>query len=93
MPRKKKSVSPKVAGIEKIDADTDGKIDAELKAQFLLEHEGDSYVKAVARKADVVCAACGKAITAANGVFASRKVFPSGYHPICLPCQQRFIRR
>ena len=87
---KRKAVSPKVAGIEKTEVDTKGTIDASLRAQFLNDAGDDARVKAAARKATVTCACCGQAITAANGVFASRKVFLSGYHPICLPCQQRF---
>ena len=88
--RKKTPVSPKVAGIEKSDAKTGGKIDAELKAQFLSDRDGDSNVKMAVRKGGAECACCGKPITDANGVFAPKGVFLTGYHPVCLPCQQRF---
>ena len=88
--RKKAPVSPKVAGIEKSDAKTGGKIDEGLKAQFLSEREGDSNIKLAVRKGGAECACCGKPITDANGVFAPKGVFLTGYHPVCLPCQQKF---
>lgn len=88
--RKKAPVSAKVAGIEKTDAQTGGKIDEDLKAQFLSDREGDRKVRAAVRKNGAECACCGKPITEGNGVFAPKGVFLTGYHPVCLVCQQRF---
>lgn len=90
MARRKKEVNAKVAGIEKAEVATKGTIDAGLKAQFLSEHIGDKKVKATERKNGVECACCGKPITEANGVYMPKGVFLTGYHPICLPCQQIF---
>ena len=87
---RKKNVSPKVAGIEKIEEGKRAPIDEGLKAQFLAEREGDKNVKAVERKGGVACACCGKGITETNGVFMPKGVFLTGYHPVCLPCQQKF---
>lgn len=93
MPRgKKKAVSPKVAGIEQADTKltSSNRQDAELKEQFLSEHAEDKHVKQGARTLQILCACCGKGITETNGVKQPKSVFISGYHPICLPCQQRF---
>lgn len=87
---KKQPVSPRVAGIEKSQIRESAKIDEDLKAQFLSERAGDTNVRATVRKAGVECACCGKAISEANGVFMPKGVFLTGYHPVCLPCQQRF---
>lgn len=92
MPRgRKKGVSPKVAGIEKSDkALTANRTDNELKAQFLSERTGDRSVKQAQKAAPVLCACCGKALTEANGVRQPKRMFLSGYHPICLVCQQNY---
>ena len=90
MPRKK-GVSPKVAGIKKVEAETQRKkdIDHGLKEQFLMEHRGDANVGIAQKKGVIECACCGKPITEQNGVFAQRRTFPGGFHPVCLTCQQK----
>ena len=89
--RKKAQTPPKTGATEDGRIKTGGKIDETLKAQFLSDHAGDKNVKSAStRKSGITCACCGKPITNANGVFAPRRVFVTGYHPICLPCQQRF---
>ena len=89
--RKKAAVSPKVAGIAKSDLATRKaeETDSGLKEQFLSEHISDANVWK-ARKASLIeCACCGNTISEENGVFAPIRVHPSGYHPVCLTCQQK----
>ena len=93
MPRPKGSrnkTKPKIEPPEERPVQTAGKIDESLKALFLEQRKGDSNVKQAIRKNGAECACCGKPITENNGVFAPKGVFITGYHPICLPCQQRF---
>ena len=93
MPRPKGSrnkTKPKIEPPEERPVQTSGKIDESLKALFLEQRKGDSNVKQAVRKNGAECACCGKPITENNGVFAPKGVFITGYHPICLPCQQRF---
>lgn len=91
MARRKMAVSEKAPGKALgTEQRKRGAIDEGLKAQFLSEREGDKNVKATERKGGTACACCGKEITERNGVFAPKGVFISGYHPICLPCQQQY---
>ena len=93
MPKEKKpEQSPMAAKIEKVDVGTKGKIDESLKAQFLSDHVNDRNVRFanMGNKPVFACASCGKEIGESNGVKAPRNVFLSGYHPVCLPCQQRY---
>ncbi len=90
MPRKKGTT--KVPGVVKSDVETKGDIDAELRAQFLSDNVfNDRVISASSRNSGVECACCGQKITEANGVFAPRSIFIAGYHPVCLPCQQKFF--
>lgn len=90
-PRKKAPVSLKVAMLEKEEVNTKGAIDDKLRAQFLTERRGDSNVKpARTDLKNFLCACCGKPLTEANGIPSPKSVFLSGFHPICLPCQQLF---
>lgn len=98
MPRgrkKREDVSPKVAGIEKAEIATKKgeAIDESLKAQFFREHTNDKNVTAAERKAGLLCACCEKEINDATGVYQPQNVFPAGFHPICLNCQQKYYAR
>lgn len=95
MPRGRKKaepVSPKVAGIKKTEIGTNKNvgIDASLKEQFLNEHVSDRNVEKSDKSNVQTCACCGKPITDANGVYQPNKLFITGYHPVCLMCQQKF---
>lgn len=93
MPKPKKpEQSPMAEKIEKVDVGTKGKIDESLKAQFLSDHVNDRNVRFanMGNKPVFACACCGKEIGESNGVKAPRNVFLNGYHPVCLPCQQRY---
>lgn len=92
MPKAKKvAESPKVVGIKKAELDTRkyGGATPELKDQFLAEMSEDGNVSKAVRRGVCECACCGKPITEGNGVKQPKRVFSSGYHPVCLPCQQR----
>lgn len=93
VPEKKEvPVSPKVAGIEKAEVKTKGGVENDLKAQFLADMAGKENIRRAGRKEEAQeCACCGKPITEANGVFADRKTFRSGYHPMCITCQQAYF--
>lgn len=87
-----KSVSPKVAGIQPGDAKGTQKTaetDAGLKAQFLAEHTGDRNVKQADRRV-TECASCGRGITEQNGVYQPKGMYKTGFHPVCLDCQQKY---
>ena len=93
MPRPKgsKNKAKQMERPEERPVQTTGRIDASLKELFLSEGKDDANViRQVVRKNGAECACCGKPITETNGVFMPRGVFITGYHPICLPCQQRF---
>ena len=93
MPRPKgsKNKAKPMERPEERPVQTTGKIDASLKELFLSEGKDDANViRQAVRKNGAECACCGKPITETNGVFMPRGVFITGYHPICLPCQQRF---
>lgn len=95
MPRgRKQSVPVKVAGLEKADAKGTKKsagTDAGLKAQFLAEHTGDRNVAQAEKRGTVQCASCGQPITEQNGVYQPKAMYMSGYHPVCLNCQQKYF--
>lgn len=90
MPRKK-GVSQKVAGVEKASIGTNKvqEIDSGLKEQFLSDHYDDRNVSVRKPERAQECACCGKPITEQNGVFQPHRVHASGFHPICLACQQK----
>ena len=92
MPRgKKKPESEKVIGIKKSDLNTNKSAgtDKGLKDQFLSKMGEEKTVSRATRRGVQECACCGKPITESNGVPVSKRVFAYGYHPVCLPCQQR----
>lgn len=92
MPRgKKKPVSPRVAGIQKSELGTkqSAEVDSALKELFLAENAGNKLVKRTQSNAVLECPCCGAAITEQNGVFVTRRIYHSGFHPVCLVCQQK----
>ena len=92
MPRKKKATPEKLIGLEKSDLKTQKAIDEGLRKQFLAEHIGDSNVRPATKAVETVsgCACCGNKVSEMNGVYAPKRIFKTGFHPICLPCQQKF---
>jgi len=88
MPRSKKKTADAKPTIVNTKKRSDS-IDAGLREQFLAEHSDDKNVGAAEKKGRIECACCGKPITEGNGVYASRRIFYAGYHPVCLPCQQK----
>jgi hypothetical protein len=69
-----------------------GKLDDETKEMFLNEHAAATGVKlelSERRKAST-CACCGALLSESTGVRVHKAMYPSGFHPMCLHCQQRY---
>lgn len=90
-PRKKRfdAVRKSVPGLEEADVVTSGELPAEVVQRMkdeLLTPENSTIAH---RKTGAVCARCGGTINDSNGVITPKAIYPSGYHPVCLFCQQR----
>lgn len=90
-PRKKRfdAVHKSIPGLEESELITSGSLPAEdehrLKEE-LLTPENSSIAH---RKVGAICARCGGTINDSNGLITPKAIYGTGYHPVCLFCQQK----
>lgn len=89
--RKKRfdAVHKSIPGLDETDVLTSGGLSAEDEHRLkeaLLTPENSTIAH---RKVGAICARCGGTINDSNGVITPKTLYQSGYHPICLFCQQK----
>lgn len=69
-----------------------GKLDQGVKEMFISEHAAAAGVEMeLSKKRKVMlCSRCGAQLSEATGVRANKAMYPSGWHPVCLHCQQEY---
>ena len=66
------------------------KLDPKLKELFISTNMARADMQLSAKRKQILCTCCGVPLNEATGVRANKTMFPSGWHPMCLHCQQKY---
>ncbi len=66
------------------------KLDPKLKELFISTNMASADMQLSAKRKQILCTCCGVPLNEATGVRANKTMFPSGWHPMCLHCQQKY---
>lgn len=69
-----------------------GRLDQQIKDMFVSDHASSANVQLELSKSRhvVPCSCCSVPLSEATGVRVNKTMYPSGFHPMCLHCQQEY---
>lgn len=66
------------------------KLDPTLKELFINQSAPGVEMQLSPKRMQTVCACCGVPLSEATGVRVNKAMYPTGWHPLCLHCQQKY---